>query len=242
GHLHRYVGLELRALGARPLPRRRQAGGPPEPLRAAVLHRGAQQQLLPVAAELRVRLLAAAPAGRLLDVGEGAAWADARQTALRPRGVGGPDLQVLARAGRQAGRAAGAAGPRPGARRRPPGALPAPAAPVDAYDRRAQAPQLAQRRGVRPARAASGGVLRDERCLAALRPSSHGTVRVRAPARLRPAPSVRRLLSRRGPAVVGRPAAGVGGGGQGRLRLLQQRRGRQRRPQRGDAEAAARSM
>src|SRR5688572_31248050 len=100
-----------------------------------------------------VRELASSPPCRVQDVGQGAPGADACQEAVLARGVGGPDRGVVARALRPAGRAARAAAPDPGARRRPPGLVPRPAAVVGPGRRRAAPPELARGGGLRAARA-----------------------------------------------------------------------------------------
>ncbi|CAA9350983.1 MAG: FIG003003: hypothetical protein, partial [uncultured Nocardioidaceae bacterium] len=240
GRAHRHVGVELRPLAGRALPRRHEPGPAARPLHAPLRHRRAERQLLPVAEERDVRRLAPpAPAG-LRHVGEGAARSDPREAALRPGDLARADDGVLARARRATGGAPRAAASRPRARRRPPRLVPRPGAALDAGRRGAAAPHVAERRGVRAPRAARRGVLRGEWRRPAVRAPRHRTVRLRAAARAEPRPPVRRQLLRGRPVVVGRPGPGVAGDGPRRLRLLQQRRSRSRRPQRGPAEGARR--
>ncbi len=96
--------------------------------------------------------------------------------------------------------------------------------------------ELAYRGGFRAAGALRRGVLRDERRAPALRSPRHRAVRLRPLSRPGHQLAIRRLLLRRRSALVGRPLPRVAGAGPRHLRLLQQRRRRQRPPQRQHAQ------
>ena len=87
------------------------------------------------------------------------------------------------------------------------------AAALDAGGGRVPPPQLARRRRSSPCSSGTAPPMRDERRRAAVRPARDRAVRLRAAARPRPRPPLRRLLLRRRPALVGRPDPRVGAAG-----------------------------
>ena len=208
----RHVRLELRPLGTRALPAGTAGAGPAGALRGALHHGGAERQLLPLAAGRFLRQLAAPASGGFPPVGQGPARPDARQEALRPRGLDGADRPLLARTRRQAGGAAGPAAAGFRARRRPAGLFPRRAAGLDPGQRRVPPPQLGPPRRLCPPGTARRRVLRDERRRAPLHPPRHRTVRLRPAARTGPPAPLRRFLLGRGPALVGGPDPGMAGG------------------------------
>ena len=162
----------------------------------------------------RVHRVARPAAGRVRDGGQGAACPDPRQAARRTRA-----LERDHRAGDAAAR-------------RPRRAAPAPAAADHGARRRParRRPRRSCRRGVRTAvefrhpswldetrvrhpRAAPLRLRRDERRAPAVRAAGHERRGLRALARAERRAPLRRLLLRRRPALVGRPAARVGGAG-----------------------------
>ncbi|CAA9329383.1 MAG: FIG003003: hypothetical protein, partial [uncultured Cytophagales bacterium] len=241
-HSHWHFGLELRPLARRAVPARHQALGTARLLRAAIPHRGTQQQLLPLAEPGGLQKLAATAAARVPAQRESAAGPHPRQETLRPGKVDGPPPGELAPTGRQTGRAAGATLPAFCLRLRPPGVFPRPGTALDAGGRRNAAPELAPRRHFFAARKAPGRLLHHERRPIALHPAGDGSLRVRTPARPRPPVPLRRLLLRQRPALVGRPHPRMAVRGQRSLRLFQQRRWRQRRPQRLHAQSHFRAL
>ena len=109
GHQDRHVGLELRSLASRAVPAGASRPGPARPLRGRLRHRRAEQQLLPLAPAGGVPQLAGQAAGGFPAVGQGAARADPCPQAVRAGGMAAAHRGGLARAGRQAGGAAGPA-------------------------------------------------------------------------------------------------------------------------------------
>ena len=207
-----HLGLDLRQLGRAVLPERRG----PAPL-AGVLRRAppdgrAQREPLPLAPGHRVHRVARPAAGRVRDGRQGAARTDPRPAAAT-RPSAGPRSS-------SAGSACSATAPdrcssscHPRWSATTPGWTYAlghlPSLPP--HGRGVPAPVVAPRRGVRHPRAAPLGLRRHERRQAALRPAGDERPGLRPLARAEPRAPLRRLLLRRRPALVGRPAARVGG-------------------------------
>lgn len=84
GRSHRYVRMELPALGERAVSAWYAAGATPGPLYPAILHGRAQRQLLSLAADGDLRGLARSAAPGLRAVGQSLSRPDARQAPARP--------------------------------------------------------------------------------------------------------------------------------------------------------------
>ena len=158
-----------------------------------------------------LRRLAPTTAGRLPPVGEGAPRAHPRQEALRPGGVGGADRRGAGTSSATGARSCSSSSDpattatTPGWTSSWPGCRRGCARPSSS------ATPAGSTTASSPCWSATGRVLRHERGGAPVRPARHRAVRLRPAARPGPRAPVRRLVLRRGPALVGRPRPRVGG-------------------------------